>query len=164
VTAIATLPDGKKKAVLGDPDWYLAEANALHRYSESRRLGLQGKASAYPTMDMDIQNRAARVAFDRAYNLEPDLKINDFHPGEEQGIYVRSTRYPHGKLIIRKDDRDEDVYVLAVGQDREWALIGFLTGAEAKQRGIRYTENGRPDCWMVAQSKLRPLSELHLPL
>jgi hypothetical protein len=130
---------------LDDSDWILANA------------------SANPTLDIDIQNCAARVAFDRAYGLEPELKINNFHRGADPSVFVRSTRYPTGSLIVRDEDRDHDLFVLAIGSDKEWTLVGFLTGAEAKQRGRLFSENGRPDCWMVAQSRLRPMAELVLP-
>jgi hypothetical protein len=150
-------------ATLDDAEWVLANAHGRHIHSTSRQINLEGKAGANPTLDIDIQHSAAWIGLCKVCDREPELKINQFHKGADSQAFVRSTSYPTGRLIVREDDRDHDLFVLAIGKDREWTYIGFLTGVEAKQLGRLYSENGRPDCWMVAQTHLRPMSEFVYP-
>jgi len=77
-------------------------------------------------------------------------------------IQVRQTRHDHGCLLIHADDRDDHVFVLAIGTDGEFRLVGCKGGSEAKR--AEWLDSKRPDgeCYFVPQDELESIDELRL--
>lgn len=88
--------------------------------------------------------------------------INEFHhtsdlPGD---IEVRTTCDKTNSLIIRNNDPDHRAYVLVTGRPPTMTVVGWMTGADAKQdRFLRDPHKYRP-AWFVPQSALVPIHVL----
>jgi hypothetical protein len=77
-------------------------------------------------------------------------------------VHVLHTELETGRLILRAGDDDDGVFVLVVGKLPSFRLAGWITAREGKTDAFRVDDvgNGRPGCWMVPQSALRPVGEL----
>ena len=86
------------------------------------------------------------------------------------GYEVRTTRPPHGELVVREGDPSDRVFVLVVPEvrihdpdnlrDVVWRVAGCLMGSVAKQKQFWRTDRGRvgdPPAWFVPQRFLVPL-------
>lgn len=89
--------------------------------------------------------------------------INTFHDVPDCGsVYeIRSTALRHGKLIVRDNDDDLRVFVLAlVGLDGRVILRGWMHGWEAKRAEWGFDPHGHRPAWGVPQESLHPMDTL----
>lgn len=75
-------------------------------------------------------------------------------------IQVRTTPRHDGSLIVRKDAKDDHIYVLVTGEAPNFFLRGFILGGDAKRDEFVMAPNGRPPAWFVPQYALLDMSEL----
>lgn len=78
-------------------------------------------------------------------------------------IQVRGTSRIDGRLIIRKKDKVEDIFVLVVQDCPRYGLAGYILGREAVQMIGREPANrggGGGACWWIPQKDLHPIEEL----
>lgn len=103
--------------------------------------------------NIDIQGALAELAFSKAFKLKWDRTTwgGRYDVGKFQ---VRSTKHLNGCLLIRKNDEDEDNYVLVIDQCPKFEIIGWLRGKDAKKNKWIRIPNNRPPAWFVPQEYL----------
>jgi hypothetical protein len=89
--------------------------------------------------------------------------INDFKRADDvRGLQVRTRSRDEYDLLVRKDDRDGDRFVLVTGTAHDYAVRGWLYGSEAKQDRWLASHGGRPPAWFVPAAELHPLDLLEV--
>ena len=117
--------------------------------------------------DRSIDGAAAEIAVGKALNRYWEPTVNNFHGTDGCGLQVRYTRRQSGSLLVRDADKDEDIFVLVVGEKRWFQLRGWMKGSEAKSAEFRKTPEqlsgmaakGIP-AYFVPQSRLHGMEEL----
>jgi hypothetical protein len=90
-------------------------------------------------------------------NFEPTY--NTFKNSADVGakFEVKWTKWGEGSLIIKPNDRDQDIAILVVGASPTYTLCGWIPVAIAKKP--KYA-NSRGDSYWVGQQDLRPMDTL----
>ncbi len=109
----------------------------------------------------DVEGACAEMALAKALGRYYAPTVNNFDGTDACGYQVRSTRYRDGKLIIREKDKDDDIFVLVVGERGKYEIKGYILGADAKEdiflvspeEGSGNIRNGGP-AWFVPQDAL----------
>ena len=109
--------------------------------------------------ERDIQAAAAEQAFAKARNKYWDYSVNTFKKPDVGDVQIRHTTRNSGKLIVRPDDSDEEIFVLVTGEIPEFTIRGYMRGCEAKQDQFIDNPGGGKPCWMVPQKDLRPVKK-----
>jgi hypothetical protein len=108
----------------------------------------------------DVQACAAEMAVAKALDrFWSDSPAPDYG-GDVGELHVRHTTREDGRLILRPSDPDEGTFVLVTGSIPAFRVVGWITGRDGKAGEPHDIPNGRPPCWMVPQSELRPIEEL----
>ena len=105
-------------------------------------------------------------AFAKWLNVYSTDPVNTFHNTPDCGdrFEVRSTAVRNGRLIVRDNDADDRIFVLAlVGLDGRVILRGWIRGADAKHPQWLWNPNGSRQSWGVAQESLMPMERLKEP-
>lgn len=75
-------------------------------------------------------------------------------------LQVRTTAWDTGCLLLHPSDKDEQVFILAVGKSPSYRLAGWTFAKEGKRQEFwKDKGNGRP-CFFVPQDALREMSSL----
>lgn len=153
---------------LSDEQLRVAEQEARRRQSQNEQRGLRGRNRAPATgtkaLEMHKLGCIGETAVAHYMGLERCLfSHQEARPGSSDlpgGIEVK-TRSKHGyDLLVQINDDPDKTFVLVTHQDNTTRIIGWLKGHEAMKREyIRELVRGRP-CYVVPQSKLRPLDQL----
>jgi hypothetical protein len=133
--------------------------------SEAQRLN---HASTYQRgirtrFDQESVGAIGERAFAKWLNVYSTDPINTFHDTPDCGdrFEIRSTSFPDGRLIVRDNDADDRIYVLAlVGLDGRVILRGWIRGSDAKQPKWIWNPNEVRQAWGVVQDALNPMSQL----
>lgn len=134
-----------------------AMVGVRRRYTSTRRVDTANQGKSW---DTDIVGALGECAVAKAVGLYWSPDVNVFAiPDVGDSIHVRSTNRSNGCLIIRPDDPD-GVYVLAVGEVKDWRVCGWISSDEGKTERFWRTDRGDPHAWWVPQSALRSIGEL----
>lgn len=142
--------------VLYPADVALATEAGTRRYS--RRLGSAhrwGDPDDH-SVELEVEHVGAEIAVARALNREwADGDRPDPEGDVGDGVQVRHTRYPTGRLLLYSEDRDDHWYFLVTGTFPVFQVVGFLRGDAAKSVAKTIElKSGRP-ALAVKQSDLR---------
>lgn len=87
--------------------------------------------------------------------------VNTFHATTDlpHDTEVRSTTRLDGSLIVRDNDPDDRIYILVTGEPPSMTVVGWITGAEAKQPQWLRNPHGHRPAWFVPQSALQPVCQ-----
>ena len=121
--------------------------------------GVDGRSNEW---QIDIIGCLGELAVSKALNLYWEAVSNeklDSLPGDVEGYQVRSTRHQTGKLIVYETDKDDAPYILAVVNEPDVFLAGWLYGAEAKL-AVEPKRGSTSNEFWVPQRMLRPMGEL----
>lgn len=90
-----------------------------------------------------------------------ELTVNTFHtlPDLPGHIEVRTCTRSTYRLIIRKTDDPDAVYVLVAQAGAAWWLRGWLRGSEVQEEWLA-APGGREEAYFVPHHALRPMEEL----
>ena len=106
-----------------------------------------------------IEGACGEMAFAKATGRYWSGSINTFKAGGDVGnIQVRTRSRDDYDLIVRDDDRDEDIFVLVIGKAPTFRVVGWIQGAEAKRPSWRHVYGARPPAFFVPQAALFPIS------
>lgn len=110
-----------------------------------------------------IEGACGEMVVSKVLGIYWDGSIDTFKaPDISDRIQVR-TRSSHSyELIVRKNDLDEDVFVLVTGRCPTYRVWGFVSGADSKRPEYLQTHGGRPPAYFVPQSQLQPIDNLLL--
>ncbi len=81
-------------------------------------------------------------------------------PDVDDRFQIRGTRVPEGRLLVRTDDSDDDIFTMVVVEypgDR-FRFPGWMLGEDCKRdEWWGSPDPGRPKCWAVPQEALRAM-------
>lgn len=152
---------------LTDEEVVLANAVALKRNDSQRQAGRADGLVKGSSLDRDVEGAMAELAVSKALKLPWDgqwlpIAIWDKwkHEGNDVGkLEIRSTTLPTGRLILHHSDKDHSPYLLVLNANPTFKLVGWVFGAEGKQK--KYWRNNVPrPCYMVRQEELHSMEEL----
>ena len=107
--------------------------------------------------ERDIQAAAAEMAFAKARQMYWDFSVNTFKKPDVGKIQIRHTIRSTGRLIVRPDDSDDEIFVLVTGEIPKFIIRGYMKGSRAKQDEFINNPGGGRPCWMVPQESLNPV-------
>lgn len=109
---------------------------------------------------IDIEGAMAELAFAKATGMFWSAGINTFKAPDVGRVQIRSTPKKDNSLIIRSNDKDDDVFVLVIGSAPDYTIAGWIRGREGKDPQWVRSPNGGASAYFVPQSHLRPIQEL----
>lgn len=157
-----------REAFIDAEDRRHAKIIAHRRQSEAVAMGLEdahGRGSENGLASHTL-GAYGEVGTAKVLGRPWDATVNTFKRGGDVGDYQVRTRSNHDwDLLVRADDRDDDVFILATAVDERMSdsrirVHGWLYGREAKRDEWVRTYGGRPPAWFAPQSALRDLSSL----
>ena len=108
-----------------------------------------------------IEGAGGEMAFAKSADLYWNGSVNTYKVGGDVGLIQVRTRSKHDyDLIVRHDDRDEDIFVLVTGKMPNYQIRGWIQGGEAKQDEWVKTHGGRPAAWFVPAAKLKGIETM----
>lgn len=117
------------------------------------------KLSTHQQVAELAESIAAEVVVARYFGLDYSIEHSCYKLEADvgKGIEVRWTHYTSGQLIIRANDREDDVAVLVIGRSPHFQIAGWIPVSIARKPRFR---SGLFDNWAVPQSSLKPIEEL----
>lgn len=112
-----------------------------------------------------IHRRGAHAEAAMAAWLFPDqdwtLTVNTFHtlPDLPGRIEVRTCTKSTYRLLIRKNDDPDAVYVLVAPVGAAWWVRGWILGSEVREEWLQ-APGGREEAYFVPHPALHPMKEL----
>lgn len=156
---------------LTEDDLTYANAVAQEIYAESRRQGLYaGGATGSYSRRNEVTGVLGEIAAARYLGIKFEPNINQFKKPDVANLQVRTTRYPNGKLIIRKRDPIDDPYLLVVIPKKDVAIMaGWINGKDAmiqenwhNKEKIKKLLGPGDAAWVLFQDQLKPMTELEI--
>lgn len=115
------------------------------------------KAGARTEVDVHLQGAGGELAVSLVTGILWQGSVDTFKKGGDVGpLQVRTRTRAEWDLIIRSDDRDEDVFVLVTGSRSEFVVVGWIRAADGKRPEWVRDYGDREAAWFVPQSALRP--------
>ncbi len=134
-----------------------AMVGVRRRYTSTKRIDTANQGKSW---DTDIVGALGECAVAKAVGQYWSPDVNVFAiPDVGDSLHVRSTPLKTGSLIIRPDD-PEGIYILAIGEVKDWRICGWIRGVDGRVDRFWRTDRGTPAAWFVPQSALRPIKEL----
>lgn len=120
------------------------------------RSGLdKNKHAARSDWATDIDGAAAEMAYAKSVGCFWCAGLNTFKAPDVGSIQVRSTAHRNGHLIVRRNDADDDTFVLVLTDAPIFDIIGSMKGVEAKADEFwREPRNNEAGAWWVPQDRL----------
>jgi hypothetical protein len=131
---------------------------ALRKNRASRR---RGKDAMW---EIHVLGALGECAFAKATGRYWSGSVNTFTSGGDVGrtIQVRTRSSHDYDLIVRDEDKDEDIYVLVTGGPEEFVVHGWMPCRDAKHPTFRNNYGNYGEAYFVPSSALRPVEELVL--
>lgn len=124
-------------------------------------LKLKQAHGATDTWTINIEGACGELAAAKALNLFWDGGVNTFSaPDLQPNIQVRTSSNHDWGLIVRRNDKDDEIFVLVTGVSPEFVVRGWIVGKSAKNNKWFRTYNNRPEAYFVPQSALNPVGTL----
>lgn len=158
----------ERRTVLSFDELIEADTVAALRGKQGRHLLGFGSKSA--------ERRGARCELAAAkilgvpWNVPYSTDFKRIHARADVGPYeIRSIGRPGGRLIVRKKDRDDAIFILALEEHvrvmaghatAKVTLLGWKFGGDAKQEKWLDQYGTAPAAWFVPQHWLEPMDTL----
>lgn len=108
-----------------------------------------------------IEGCCGELATAKALNIYWNGSINTYKHGADVGsIQVRTRSKNDYDLIVRNNDKNEDTFILVVGQAPDYRVVGWIKGRDAKKEIYSKTYGNRPAAFFVPQAALHPIESL----
>jgi hypothetical protein len=102
---------------------------------------------------------AGELAVARALEVPWDATVNTFRAPDLGGIFQVRTRSEHWHdLIVRSEDKDEEIFILVTGRPPDLVVHGWIVGKDAKQHQWKNDYGGRPTAYFVPKAALQQLN------
>lgn len=109
------------------------------------------------TWDQEIGAGCAEVAVAKHYDKYWKGAEFNGSAGTDVGKWqVRWTPHMDGKLLIYKEDKDDQIFILVVGKPPRPTIVGWLFAKDAKLEE-HWRNDVKCPCWWVPQDKLFPI-------
>lgn len=157
----------------------LAEYVGTRRHEEAVAQGrpdCHGFGGGYRDgLDIHIEGACGEVAVAKALNVFYDGSVNTFKTGGDIGgltltedsqsktisLQVRTRSKDYYDLLIRPNDRDEDIFVLVTGVRPKYSIHGWVQAADVKREEFLNDYGGRPPAYFVPKTELKPLFSIY---
>jgi hypothetical protein len=97
------------------------------------------------------------MAYAKARQRYWGAPVNTYKEGGDVGDVQIRTRSRHSyELIVRKDDRDEDFFVLVTGRIPNFRVWGWIQAKHAKRPEWSQTHGNREAAFFVPHTALTP--------
>lgn len=107
-----------------------------------------------------IEGACGEMAFAKALGRYWSGSVNTFKDGGDVGDVQIRTRSRHDyDLIVRDRDRDEDYFILVTGLCPAYRVVGYIRGADAKQRKWQQNHGGHGGAFFIPAVELKPLEK-----
>lgn len=133
------------------------QISSAYRKSKSRF----GKLDKDYPFEIHIAGALGELACAKALNIYWPGGVDTFKAADlGANLQVRTRPKPELDLIVRDDDKDEDVFILVTGTLPKYTVRGWIGGADAKQPQWKKNPNGWGAAYFIPQSALRPMDQL----
>lgn len=146
--------------------WYelwIAASVGAKRQIEAIQRGLsdQHGFTGENGWNLHLEGAAGEMAAAKAMNRFYSGSINTFKDGGDVGsIQGRTRSKSEYELIVRANDRDEDIFVLVTWRSPTFTVHGWIRGQDAKQTRWLRTHGNRPAAYFVPTAELRAIGEM----
>lgn len=138
----------------------LAGVNRRIRAIRSRRRTRDDSPPPDGYWETDINGALCELAAAKALKLFwSDTSRLDKNDGDFAGLQVRGTTHKDGRLIVYRDDYDNQIYLLVIQDGATFVLRGWILGADAK-RDRYWNASARIPAYFVPQDALNDMSQL----
>lgn len=107
-----------------------------------------------------IEGACGELSLAKHLGVYWDGSVNTFKKPDLPGIQVRTRSRDDYDLIVRKGDRDDEIFVLVTGRCPTYTIRGWILGGDAKLEKYKVAHGGRPEAFFVPQDALECLSNL----
>jgi hypothetical protein len=111
---------------------------------------------------IQIEGALGEIATAKFLNIYWDSSVNTWKTEDLRGIQVRTRSKDYYDLIVRKDDPDEDIYVLVTGRYGKYIIRGWIEGSKAKNPQWIQPYGDRERAYFVPQKLLNPMETIPL--
>jgi hypothetical protein len=150
--------------VLTPAELRMAAMIGVERHFEALKAGLPNRHGARPEMawSLHIEGAAGEMVVAKVLGVHWEGTINTYKHGGDIGsaLQVRTRSRHDFDLIVRKDDRDEDEFVLVTGVAPRYQVHGYIRGRRAKDARWLQEHGGREAAYFVPKAELEPLWKL----
>ena len=150
-------------------EWHevqMAAQVGLARHVEAIRKGLTDRRKDISrTWDQHICGALGELAAAKALDCHWSGGINTFK-GADVGANIQIRTRPFDTertkydLIVRDNDRNDDIFVLVQGESDRFLIAGWIKGADAKRPEWRRNYGGHQESWFVPKDGLSPVEHL----
>jgi len=147
--------------IMTEEQYQRAVRVATLRYNESIRRGCQqAYGAAGHNLNTDILGALGELAYCIYTNQPWSESVNTFKaPDVGKNVQVRTTRSKNNRLIVRRHDKDDDVFVLVIADGLKFKIVGSILGKDAKRDKFTSAPAGRPAAWFVNQGALSKIED-----
>lgn len=111
--------------------------------------------------NIHIEGAGGEIALAKALGMYWSGSVNTFKVGGDVGeLQVRTRSQHYYDLILRPDDRDDDLFALVTGLMPNYLVRGWTYARDAKRSEFVQKYGGRPAAWFVPTHFLRPFKKL----
>lgn len=147
-----------------DLEWFEMSRAALvgvSRNVEAMRKGCQNRMPINDEWGIHILGACGECAFAKGTNRYWNGGVNTFR-GSDIGsnIQVRTRSQHNYDLIVRRSDKDNDIYVLVTGGPQSFVLHGWILCSDAKRRQYLANYGNHGEAFFVPQSDLNSIDQL----
>jgi hypothetical protein len=148
-------------------EWYelaIAAQVGLSRQMRAMQMKRPDKHGLDPEKgwSVHIEGAAGEMALAKHKRVYWDGSVDVFKSAGDVGdIQVRTRSKSWYELLVRKDDRDEDIFVLVTGLAPNFAIVGWAYGHEAKLIPAK-DHGGREPAHFMPQGNLRDIDTLKI--
>ena len=147
-------------------EWFEISRAALvgvSRNVEALRKGCHNRNTVADDWGIHILGALGECAFAKATNRYWSGSVNTFKSGGDVGsIQVRTRARHEYELIVRSQDKDEDIFVLVTGGPSSFDVRGWVRGSEAKDASYVANHGGHGEAYFVPSRSLRPPEQLSM--
>lgn len=152
---------------LDDAQYQQALELGQKRCDEAKKDGKQNKYGLSNAKELEVHLLGAcgESAVAVAMGVPFDATCNTYKTRPDIGPYeVRTRSKAEYELLVRPDDKDESIYILArcfpKGQKRSFAIVGWIRGGDAKKKKWRHRYGGRSPAYFVPDEGLNSMKTL----
>ncbi len=111
--------------------------------------------------EVHINAAGGEIAGAKAMDRYWSGSVNTFRCGGDVGeIQIKTRSAHHYDLLVRPQDRDDDIFVLVTGVIPDFRVHGWLRGRDAKKPEWLKTHGERPPAYFAPQFVLHPIVDL----
>jgi hypothetical protein len=109
-----------------------------------------------------IEGACGEMAVAKALGIYADLRVDSFKAPDLPGIQVR-TRSKHAyELIVRKNDSDNDLFILVTGVNGKYWVRGWIRACDCKKPDWLQSHANREPAYFVPHSELLTMETLKM--